>query len=125
LNESQVENHGAYADGGAESVRPSQRSEDENTETSEQRDTRRRYKRRKDRFGHKESDTGGPGISSARKMYYTSGAASSGEEKGELNFGPGASASVMSISTSQSASYLGAGQNSSIISKTSQFPTWH
>ena len=125
LNESLVENHGAYADGGAESVRPSQRSEDENTETSEQRDARRRYKRRKDRFGHKESDTGGPGISSARKMFYNSGAASSGEEKGELNFGPGASASVMSISPSQSASYLGAGQNSSIISKTSQFPTWH
>jgi len=113
---------GAYAgDDGMESVRPSQRSEDENSETSAQRDARRRYKRRKDRFGHKESDTGGPGISSARR-FHSSAAASSGEEKGELTYGPGGG-SIMSVSPTQGGSYVG-GQ-SSILSKTSQFPTWH
>jgi hypothetical protein len=88
------------------------------TETSEQRDARRRYKRRKDKYGHKESDTGGPGISSARKLYSTN--EMSGEEKGGVNFDP--TLSVMSGNAP------GAFANKSSLmqsSRTSQFPTWH
>ena len=110
---------GAHAEG-EPSPKP---SEEDNfsmaSETTEQREARRRYKRRKDKFGHKESDTGGPGISSARKLYSSS--EFSGEEKGAVGTVDNAF-SVMSAGAPGAV----AGRSSMMhASKTSQFPTWH
>eukprot|EP00428_Durinskia_dybowskii_P066081 CAMPEP_0170367638 /NCGR_PEP_ID=MMETSP0117_2-20130122/7035_1 /TAXON_ID=400756 /ORGANISM="Durinskia baltica, Strain CSIRO CS-38" /LENGTH=486 /DNA_ID=CAMNT_0010622261 /DNA_START=363 /DNA_END=1823 /DNA_ORIENTATION=- len=117
---------GVQDSGRAAGVSPTKLSEDDNfshaTETSEQRDARRRYKRRKDRFGHKESDTGGPGISSARKLHDTAVNEMSGEDKPSagVNFDPN-----MSIMSGNAPGAFAAKSSMMQSSRTSQFPTWH